>query len=95
MIMNLCCYNKVDRTRRLGTAPNGRNRHVDLPLQISRLNETMFQVGIWLHERRLSAVSRVIFDPEAGIVRIDNLDDGEAASFRRAFDLATACPRHS
>lgn len=58
---------------------------VDLPLDPGSLNERLFDIGLWLVERKIPHQARVLMEPENERVRISFLDPDDAKDFRARF----------
>lgn len=72
----------VNVTTRVGTA--GPHR-VDLPLDPGKLNERLFDIGLWLVERDIPHQARILMQPEHERLRVSFPDLEDAKAFRERF----------
>jgi hypothetical protein len=60
---------------------------VDLPLDAASLNESLYEIGIWLIEREIPHQARVVMEPEHGRIRVCFPDASDAKAFRERFSV--------
>lgn len=58
---------------------------IDLPLELSTLNERLFDIGIWLIEREIPHQARIVMEPEHRRIRVSFPDAEDAIAFRERF----------
>jgi hypothetical protein len=63
----------------------GQNR-VDLPLDAASLNESLFDIGVWLIEREIPHRARVLMEPDHRRIRVSFTDASDAQAFRLRFE---------
>jgi hypothetical protein len=58
---------------------------VDLPLATGDLNERLFDIGLWLIERKIPHQVRILMEPEHQRIRISFPEAADATAFRERF----------
>lgn len=68
----------------------GSNRafDVDLPLDTATLNERLYDIGLWLIERHIPHLARIVWEPYHRRIRVSFPDADDAGAFRRRFGAA-------
>ena len=66
----------------LGTAGS---LSIDLPLELLMLNERLFDIGLWLIERKIPHHARIVMQPEHRRIRVSFPDAEDATAFRERF----------
>jgi len=76
----------VPKAAHIRSASTARPYQVDLPLEPFTLNERLFDIGIWLFERKIPHQTRIQMEPEHGHIRICFPNAAEAQAFRKRFE---------
>lgn len=58
---------------------------VELPIDAATLNERLFDIGVWLVERRIPHQALISWEPCNHRVRFSFPDAGHAGAFRKRF----------
>lgn len=58
---------------------------VDLSLDVSMLNERIYEIGLWLIDRHIPHQARILWEPNDSRIRVSFPDADDAGAFRRRF----------
>jgi hypothetical protein len=67
---------------------------VDLPLDVTMLNERLYEIGLWLIDRHIPHQARILWEPDHRRIRISFTDAEDAGAFRTRFSAPLHCRQH-
>lgn len=58
---------------------------VDLPLDVTILNERLYEIGLWLIDRHIPHQAQILWEPDHRRIRVSFPDADDAWAFRKRF----------